>query len=154
MDHVENNSKPHSHVSYTLKPNPREWTVLRSSRECRIVSENTQRSTERVRLFLFFKHLLPSANESTFVLTVVFGSSFVREYHATSADFAEIDDDESEPASVPEGKNPERPVPKAPNANPPENSPVLGVTPGEFPSKGTSIQTSNMTQLTIRRNQD
>jgi len=52
MDHVENNSKPHSHVSYTLKPNPREWTVLRSSRECRIVSENTQRFTERVRLFL------------------------------------------------------------------------------------------------------
>jgi len=54
-----------------------------------------------------------------------------------SADLTEIDDDESEPASVPEGKNPERPVPKAPNANPPENSPVLGVTPGEFPSKGT-----------------
>ena len=62
-------------------------------------------------------------------------------YHATPADFAEIDDDESEPAVVPEGKNPERPVPKAPNANPPENSPVLGVTPGEFPSKGTPIQT-------------
>jgi len=52
MDHVENNSRPHFHVSYTLKPNPREWTVLRNSRECRIVSENTQRFTERVRLFL------------------------------------------------------------------------------------------------------
>jgi hypothetical protein len=59
--------------------------------------------------------------------------SFVEEI----ANFVEIDDDEPESAGVPEGKNPERPIPKAPNANPPENSPVLGVTPGEFPSKGT-----------------
>lgn len=139
MDHAENSLKPHFHVSYILKPNPREWTVLKSSRECRIVSENTQRSTERV-------SLVPLLQSFSLAIPIRLSSTaYDALTHVIPAYFAEIDDDESEPAVVPEGKNPERPVPKAPNANPPENSPVLGVTPGEFPSKGTSIQTSMMT---------
>jgi intermembrane space import and assembly protein 40 len=80
---------------------------------------------------LFSSISSPSLSHDHFSLRMT--DSFIEEI----ANIAEIDDDEPESAGVPEGKNPERPIPKAPNANPPENSPVLGVTPGEFPSKGT-----------------
>jgi hypothetical protein len=136
MDHAENNSKPLSHVSYTLKPSPREWIASRNSRECRTVSGSTQRSTERVCLVFLTSSSYIISIRNLFSLVP---SEIIRWQ-------SEIDDEEENKEEHSSFTH-DHPVPKTPTDTPPENNKAVGVVPREFPTKGESPPTTEYEEM-------